>query len=231
MQSPFDDIHEKIKTGENLVGREVYMAINNSAMGINDLVVATVDEVISKGRDELGVIVRATQHYINKDLDEELIKREGRAKYLVIGENKVMTSNGAMMVMAQCDDFGPYVELTPKENMAGKYYANAVFRYHGIFFFFKITGNYLFDDEESLVNCIEELDALKAQLTNNGIAIKLFGEQFLITKYQMSIDQNIYHDPRYKKMAYEAICKNEGLNPEDKNLIKLNFRRYILKYI
>lgn len=231
MDFPFDDIHEKIKTGENLVGREVYMMVNSSATSINDLVIAKVEEVVSKRRDEQGVVVRATQRYINKDMEEELIERQGHAIYLIIGENKVMTSNGPMMVIAQCDDFGPFVELTKKEDMAGKYYANAVFRYRGIFFFFKITGNYLFDDEESLINCIEELDALKADITDNGIIIKLFGEQFLITKYQMSIDQTLYNEPKHKKMAYEAICKNEGVKPGDKKRIKLNFRRYILKFI
>lgn len=232
MDFPFDDIHEKLKAGgQELIGREVYMMVNDSATSINDLVIATVDEVISKDRDELGVVVRATQHYVNKDLEEELIQRTGHAIYLVIGDNKVMTSNGPMIVIAKCDDFGPFVELTKKSDMAGKYYANAVFRYRGIFFFFKITGNYLFDDEESLINCIEELDALKANITKNGIVIKLFGEQFLITKYQMSINQKIYNEPKHKQMAYEAICNNECVDVEDKNFIKLNFRRYILKYM
>jgi len=232
MKFPFDDIPEELKKdGGNLIGKQVYMTVNDSAMSINDLVIATIHDVVSTGRDERGVVVKATQHYTNKNLEEELIERKGHAIYIVSGENRVITSNGEKMVIAQCDDFGPYVELMGKEELEGKYYANAVFRYRGIFFFFKITGNFLFDDEDSLINCVEELDALKAQITNNGIVVKLFGEQFLITEYQMSIDKQIYTKPRHKRMAYEAICNNEGLNKDERNFIKLNFRRYILKYL
>lgn len=232
MTYPFDDICEKLKNNsEELIGREVYMAASAGAASINDLVIAKIDKIITKGRDEHGVVVHATQRYINKNLEEEYIERVGHAIYLCIGDNKVMTGNGPMVVVEKCDDFGPFSELMKKKDMEGKYYANAVFRYRGIFFFFKITGNYLFDDEESLINCIEELDILKAHITNNGIVVKLFGEQFLITKYQMSIDQKIYTEPQHKQMAYETICRNEGLDKDEKNFIKLHFRRYILKYI
>lgn len=226
-----DDIPEEVKNANpGLIGKEVYMSVISNPMSINDLIVATVDEIITKDRDEGGVIVNATQHYFDGNLCEECIKRTGHVIYPITGYDRVNTSNGFRHVVSRCDDFGPFMELVRKEELSGKYYANAVFRYRGIFFYLKITGNYLFDDEESLISCVEELDSLNAELTEKGIIIKLFGEQFLITKYHMSVGKELFNNYAQKRMAYEAICRNEGVTPGGGSKVKLKFRRYVLKY-
>ncbi len=232
MKFPFDDIHDRMKDNDgSLIGREVYIMTDNSATSINDLVLVTVQEVVSKGHDEQGIVVRGINKYINRNLEEEEREYKGHAIYLVIGENKVMTSKGPMFIVAQCDDFGPYFELMKKQDMNGKYYANAVFRYRGIFFFFKITGNYLFATEDNLIDFVEELDMLYAEITKKGIIIKIFGEQILIKKYEISVDKKIYTEPRHKELTWEAICKNEGISIDSNEKIELRFRRYMLKYL
>lgn len=226
----FNDIPEKVKVpSPNLIGREVYIMPNSNCLSINDLVMVEIDEIVSTTRDEMGIVVKGTQRYINRALKEEKRKFTGHAVYPLVGVNKVETANGIKYVIANCDDFGPYLELKTQKEMKGKFFANAVFRYRGIFMFFKITGNYLFDTEDELIDMIETLNALKADLTPDGIIIQLFGEKLLIKEYDISINKEIFRKQRHKQMAYEAICQNE--NVEYGEAIPLRFRRYVIKYL
>lgn len=226
----FSDIPEKVKTPDkSLIGTEAYIMPNSNCLSINDLVMVRIDEIISTSRDEMGVIVKGTQRFINRSLKEEKRKYTGHMVYPIISSNRVETANGDKYVIANCDDFGPYLELKDKRDMRGRFFANAVFRYRGIFMFFKITGNYLFDTEEKLIDMIETLDVLKADLTPEGIVMQLFGEKILIKEYEISINKEIFRKVIHKEMAYEAIRQNE--NKEFGEAIPLRFRRYIIKYL
>jgi hypothetical protein len=225
----FNDIHEKLKVkSDSLIGKEVYMSVNNSALSVDDLVLVTIEEILTReDRDENGLMIRGKERRINEDIEEEFIYHEGRAIYQVIGENKVMTSNGPRMVVAGCDDFGPFLEMIKKEEAIGRYFINAVFRYKGIFFYFKITGNYLFGSEEAAIDYINALDVLHADLTERGMIVNVFGDNFLVEKYDISVQKIIYKDKTNKRLTYDAIYHD--LSEKEKN-IELTFKRYVIKY-
>lgn len=224
----FDNIHERLKVrSDDLIGKEVYMMVDGNALSINDLILVTIKEIITEDRDEHGIIIIGEHRIINKDLEEEITLHKGHAIYLVVGENKVMTSDGPKIVVSSYDDYGPFIEMIPKNDTIGKYFINAVFRYKGVFFYFKVSGNYLFKTEQDAIDYINALDVLEAYLTDRGMVVNIFGDDFLVEKFVAAVSKNKYREPWHKKIILDKI-KEDNSNMKK---IKLNFKRYVIKYL
>ena len=74
MSKYFNDIPEELKiNSKNLIGRQVYMSTNDSALSINDLAFVTVKKIISTvDRDEMGIKIIGEERLIHEDLSEEI---------------------------------------------------------------------------------------------------------------------------------------------------------------
>lgn len=234
MTKYFNDIPDELKINSKaLIGRQVYMSINDGAMSINDLAFVTVKRIVSTTeRDELGIKIIGEERLIHEDLSEEINVYTGRAIYLSEGGSKIKTSNGIKLIIACYDEFGPFFKIIDPEEAKGRCYINGVFRYKGIFFYFKVSGNYLFKDEIEANEYLQILDDLPdASITSKGMIVDILGDDFLVDKYTISINKQKYKDNKFKDEVYKNIRKDMGLTDDDKKNIELIFRRCVIKCI
>lgn len=234
MSKYFNDIPEELKiNSKDLIGRQVYMSTNDSALSINDLAFVTVKKIISTvDRDEMGIKIIGEERLIHEDLSEEINCYTGRAIYLSAGGSKIKTKDGIKLIIACYDEFGPFFKIINPEEAKGRCYINGVFRYKGIFFYFKVSGNYLFKDEVEANEYLEILEDLPdASITSRGMIVDILGDDFLVDKYTISINKQKYKDNKFKNEVYKNIRDDMGLTDKDKENIELIFRRCVIKCI
>ena len=209
-----------------LLGKQVYIMLNDTALSINDLILVTVTEVISKEACSKGVVVKGTERIINHDLTEEIREHKGHAVYLWTNPNRIITAAGVKIVLADYDDYGPYLKIASQKEIRNKYFVNAVFRFRGVFFYMRISGNYLFKTEEDAFKYMEAVGEPAASITRRGMIVSIFGDNFLVEQYSLSINEKIYKEANFKEIAFDRITK-ETLKERG---TPLEFVRYVLKY-